>query len=145
MQNQYEALGEILKNTRSKAYITVESLANRIGVAERFLYRIENEGKKPSYLFCLLLSNHFGMEHVILRFNTTKPTTKRIGKIVAASSPIFRFPPAISEKFPIIAGLTVAPKSPASAKKANIAVPPFGHFGEERRIVPGHICSCAIK
>lgn len=49
MQNQYETLGEIIKNARSKADITVEALANKVGVTERFIYRIENEGKKPSY------------------------------------------------------------------------------------------------
>lgn len=36
-------------------------------------------------------------------------------------------------------GLTVAPKSPAKAKNANIAVPPLGHFCDEMLIVPGHI------
>lgn len=29
--------------------MTVETLANKVGVTERFIYRIENEGKKPSY------------------------------------------------------------------------------------------------
>ena len=43
MQNEHEMLGEIIKNARMKADITVEDLA------ERFIYRIENEGKKPSY------------------------------------------------------------------------------------------------
>lgn len=49
MQNQYEILGEIIKNARTKADMTVEELANRVGISERFIYRIENEGKKPSY------------------------------------------------------------------------------------------------
>ncbi|MSA02011.1 helix-turn-helix domain-containing protein [Lactonifactor sp. BIOML-A3] len=49
MQNQYEMLGEIIKNARTKADMTVEELANRVGISERFIYRIENEGKKPSY------------------------------------------------------------------------------------------------
>ena len=40
---------------------------------------------------------------------------------------------------PTIVGLTVAPKSPAKAKNANIAVPPLGHFCDEILIVPGHI------
>lgn len=40
---------------------------------------------------------------------------------------------------PTIAGLTVAPKSPAKAKKANIAVPPLRHFCAEILIIPGHI------
>ena len=34
---------------RIKADITVEDLAAKVGVGERFIYRIENEGKKPSY------------------------------------------------------------------------------------------------
>ena len=42
-------LGEIIKNARTKADMTVEELANRVGISERFIYRIENEGKKPSY------------------------------------------------------------------------------------------------
>lgn len=49
VQNQYEILGEIIKNARAKADMTVETLANKVGVSERFIYRIENEGKKPSY------------------------------------------------------------------------------------------------
>ena len=49
MQNYHESLGDIVKNARTKADITVEALANKIRVTERFIYRIENEGKKPSY------------------------------------------------------------------------------------------------
>lgn len=44
-----ETLGDILKLAREKADITVETLADRVGITERYLYRIENEGKKPSY------------------------------------------------------------------------------------------------
>lgn len=61
------------------------------------------------------------------------------GKAVATSSPVLRSPPNKSEIPPTIAGLTVAPRSPAKAKNANIAVPPLGHFCEEILIVPGHI------
>ncbi len=53
-----------------------------------------------------------------VRLKTNKRTTRRIGKNVAASSPAFRLPPAISERLPAIAGLTVLPKSPANAKTA---------------------------
>lgn len=49
MQKQYEMLGEIIKDARTKSDMTVEELANRVGISERFIYRIENEGKKPSY------------------------------------------------------------------------------------------------
>ena len=42
-------LGEVIKSARLDADITMEALADRVGVTERYLYRIENEGKKPSY------------------------------------------------------------------------------------------------
>ena len=54
MQNQHEMLGEIIKNARMKADITVEDLAAKVGVSERFIYRIENEDKKPSYDLSLI-------------------------------------------------------------------------------------------
>ena len=56
------------------------------------------------------------------------PRSITIGNMVAKSKPIFKLPPTASAILPTIAGLTVAPKSPANARKANIAVPPFGHF-----------------
>jgi len=49
VQNYHESLGEIVKSARAKADMTVETLANKVGVTERYIYRIENEGKKPSY------------------------------------------------------------------------------------------------
>lgn len=49
MHNQPETLGAILKSARQRADITMETLAERVGITERYLYRIENEGKKPSY------------------------------------------------------------------------------------------------
>ena len=66
-----------------------------------------------------------------------------MGKTVAASSPVFRLPPAISERLPTIVGLTAAPKSPANAKNANIAVPPLGQFCDDMLIVPGHMIPTA--
>lgn len=62
---------------------------------------------------------------------------------MATSNPVLRLPPAISERLPTIVGLTVAPKSPANAKNANIAVPPLGHFCEDMLIDPGHIIPTA--
>lgn len=49
MHSQTETLGDILKSAREKADITVEALADRVGITERYSYRIENEDKKPSY------------------------------------------------------------------------------------------------
>ena len=42
-------LGDIIKNAREKAGITIEALANKVDITERYLYGIENENKKPSY------------------------------------------------------------------------------------------------
>ena len=49
MHNQPETLGNIIKSARQRADITIEALADRVDITERYLYRIENEGKKPSY------------------------------------------------------------------------------------------------
>lgn len=49
MHNQPEMLGSILKAAREIAGITIEALAEKAGITERYLYRIENEGKKPSF------------------------------------------------------------------------------------------------
>lgn len=49
VQNQPDTLGYIIKSTREKAGITIEVLAEKVGITERYIYRIENEGKKPSY------------------------------------------------------------------------------------------------
>ena len=44
-----ETLGDVIKAARQKSGLTIEELANRLDISERYLYRIENEGKKPSY------------------------------------------------------------------------------------------------
>ena len=67
----------------------------------------------------------------------------QIGNIVAASNPILRFSPVSAATLPTVTGPAVAPRSPAKARKANIAVPPPEHLREERLIVPGHIIPTA--
>lgn len=49
MHTNPETLGDIIKYYRERSEYTVEELANIIGITERYLYRIENEGKKPSF------------------------------------------------------------------------------------------------
>lgn len=49
MQKQPETLGDIIKAAREKAEITVETLTERVGISERYLYRIENERKIPKF------------------------------------------------------------------------------------------------
>lgn len=49
MHSQHGTLGKIIKSARQHSKLTMEELAEQIGVTERYLYRIENEDKKPSY------------------------------------------------------------------------------------------------
>lgn len=44
-----ETFGKIIKVARQRSELTIEELAERVGITERYLYRIENENKKPSY------------------------------------------------------------------------------------------------
>ena len=49
VHTEYETLGDIIKAARHKSGLTIEDLASRVDISDRYLYRIENEGKKPSY------------------------------------------------------------------------------------------------
>ncbi len=49
MHNKHDTLGSVIKSAREKNNITVEDLATQLGITERYLYRIENEGQKPRY------------------------------------------------------------------------------------------------
>ena len=49
MHKNTETLGQVIKKARKHHNLTIEALAEKIGVSERYLYRIENEGKKPSF------------------------------------------------------------------------------------------------
>lgn len=49
MHSKTETLGGIIKAARQRSEITMEVLAEKVGITERYLYRIENEGKYPSY------------------------------------------------------------------------------------------------
>ena len=49
MHNKSTTLGSVIKTARKRSKLTIEELASRLKISERYLYRIENEGKKPSY------------------------------------------------------------------------------------------------
>ena len=49
VHNIPESPGHIIKSARERAEITIEALAIKADISERYLYRIKNEGKKPSY------------------------------------------------------------------------------------------------
>ena len=49
MQIIPEPPGEAIKNARQEEGIGIEKLAEMADITSRYLYRIENENKKPSY------------------------------------------------------------------------------------------------
>lgn len=55
MHNDTDILSGVIKSAREKAGITIEALAAKIEISERYLYRIENEQKKPSFDILLKL------------------------------------------------------------------------------------------
>ena len=59
------------------------------------------------------------------------------GKMIAASIPILILPPVASATKPARLGPTEHPTSPASARNANIAVPPPGKTPAAMLNVPG--------
>ena len=74
MQSNHETLGDIIKSARQKADITIEDLASRVNITERYLYRIENEGKNPALTFFI---NSFGnCRYSRTQFSTPKSLHK---------------------------------------------------------------------
>ena len=43
-----DILGNVVKQARQKSDMTIEKLAELVGVTDRYIYRIENEGKSPA-------------------------------------------------------------------------------------------------
>ena len=69
----------------------------------------------------------------------TNPISKAVGNRTATNIPVFKFPFALSATQPTTPGPLAQPKSPARAKKANIAVPPVRIVFAAMLNVPGHI------
>ena len=68
-----EMLGNVIKEARQRSGLTMEEIADRIGITPRYLYRIENEGKKPSFdiLYALIRELYIAPD---LIFYPEKPT-----------------------------------------------------------------------
>lgn len=49
MQNKHDNFSMVLRNAILQSEFTMEQIAEKISVTERYLYRLENENKKPSY------------------------------------------------------------------------------------------------
>lgn len=49
VHNNTDLLSDIIKAARAQSGLTVEGLAEKAHITERYVYRIENENKKPSF------------------------------------------------------------------------------------------------
>lgn len=72
MHNETDILSSVIKSARENADITIEALAAKIGVSERYIYRIENEQKKPSYSVLLKLIQELAINSDLI-FYPDKP------------------------------------------------------------------------
>ena len=61
VHTEAETLGDIIKAARQKSGLTIEELANRLDITERYLYRIENQGKMPSFDILYKLIRELGI------------------------------------------------------------------------------------
>lgn len=49
MQGNPEQFGTLEREFRDRAKLTVDALAGRVGITDRYVYRIENGGQIPSF------------------------------------------------------------------------------------------------
>ena len=69
-----DTLGDVIKDARQNKSITIEALAEKLDVTERYMYRLENEHKKPSYdiLFRLIRELSIDPELIFYPEKSTK-------------------------------------------------------------------------
>jgi transcriptional regulator with XRE-family HTH domain len=77
-----ESPGFILKAARERAGITVEALAETANVSKRYIYRIENEGKKPSYDVLHHLIRALDMSPDLLFYPETQSNNPEIDQLI---------------------------------------------------------------
>ena len=66
VHNKHDTLGNVIKDARQRSNLTMEELAERVQVTPRYLYRIENEGKKPSYEILFALIRELSISHDLI-------------------------------------------------------------------------------
>ncbi|MEG1353308.1 MAG: helix-turn-helix transcriptional regulator [Oscillospiraceae bacterium] len=72
MHNDTDILSSVIKSARENADITIEALAAKIDISERYIYRIENEQKKPSFNVLLKLIRELAINSDLI-FYPDKP------------------------------------------------------------------------
>ena len=82
VHTKHEAPGAIIKTARLKADITMEKLAERVGLTERYLYRIENEGQKPSYDALITLIRELSIDPRLIVYPDLNETEDDVGELL---------------------------------------------------------------
>lgn len=82
MHIEPDAPGAIIKAARQKADITMEKLAERVGITERYLYRIENEGQKPNYDVFIKLIRELAIDPRLIAYPELEETEDEVGEIL---------------------------------------------------------------
>ena len=82
MHAEPEAPGAVIKEARQKTDITMEKLAERVGITERYLYRIENEGQKPRYDVLFKLVRETAADPRLIYYPELTETDDEIGDIL---------------------------------------------------------------
>jgi len=78
IHNGLDDLGQLIKQIRKRENLNREELAERAGISPRYLARIENEGRRPSYRVVYKITRALGIsadELVYPERNT--PTTAK--------------------------------------------------------------------
>ncbi len=71
-----DTLGDVIKEARQNKSITIEAMAEKLDITDRYMYRLENEHKKPSYdiLFHLIRELSINPELIFYPEKNTKQT-----------------------------------------------------------------------
>ena len=81
MHTEPEAPGAVIKSARQKADVTMDKLSERVGITERYLYRIENEGQKPSYDVLIKLVRELAMDPRLIFYPELAEMDEEVGDI----------------------------------------------------------------
>lgn len=82
MHKNTETLGQLIKKARKQSNLTIEALADKVNVSERYLYRIENEGKKPSFDVLYKLIRYLNMSSDSIFYPEKTPKESEIEDLV---------------------------------------------------------------
>lgn len=82
VQSAPDVLSSVIKNARHRSGLTVEALAEKTGISERYIYRIENEEKKPKFDVLLLLVRALGISADLIFYPEKPVKDSRIEDLV---------------------------------------------------------------